>query len=120
MIKSSETLEQQALIEWTEYNKCKYPGIDLLFAIPNGGSRHKLEAYKLKKEGVKSGVPDLFLPVAKGEYNGLFIEMKYGKNKLSEKQAQMINKLTNNNYKVIVCYSSTEAITEISSYYKLG
>lgn len=41
------------------------------FAVPNGGQRNKIVAAKLKQEGVKSGVPDIYVPVWK-----LWIEMK--------------------------------------------
>lgn len=47
-----------------------------MFAIPNGGLRDKITAGNLKREGVKRGVPDIFLPVPRGGYNGLFVEMK--------------------------------------------
>lgn len=47
-----------------------------MFAIPNGGLRDKITASNLKREGVKPGVPDILLPVARGGFHGLFIEMK--------------------------------------------
>lgn len=46
------------------------------FAIPNGGLRDKITAGKLKAEGVKKGVSDTMLPVNRGVYCGLWIEMK--------------------------------------------
>ena len=52
------------------------PDAGLAFAVPNGGDRHPAVAAKLKAEGVKSGVPDIVLPVARGGYFGLIIEMK--------------------------------------------
>ena len=116
-MKRNESSEQQALIVWCELNRNKYRGLDLLFAIPNGGSRHKLEAFRLKKEGVKAGVPDLFLPVSKKGYNGLFIEMKYGRNKLTEKQKEWIINLNLQGYKTAVCYGMEEAITVLKEYY---
>lgn len=48
----------------------------LLHAIPNGGQRHKAVAGKMKAEGVKRGVPDVCLPVPRGPWHGLYIEMK--------------------------------------------
>ena len=72
----SEHEEQVALFEWAEWNKRQYPELELMFAIPNGGQRHVVVAKKLKDEGVKAGVPDIFLPVArqfsqiKGELDG--------------------------------------------------
>jgi len=44
-------------------------------------------AQKLKKEGVKRGIPDIFLPCARGGSHGLFIEMKARDGKVSEEQA---------------------------------
>ena len=48
----------------------------LLHHIPNGGNRDVVEARHLKQQGVKKGVPDLHLPVARGSYHSLYIEMK--------------------------------------------
>ena len=73
---TSEHEHQKAVIEWAEVKSGQYPELRLLYAIPNGGHRHKAVAAKLKAEGVKPGVPDLCLPVRRGEYSGLYIEMK--------------------------------------------
>jgi hypothetical protein len=54
----SEHEEQVNFVAW--FRKT-YPGV-LIFAIPNGGSRHIAEAQKLVLEGVVSGVADLFIP----------------------------------------------------------
>ena len=61
----SEHQEQKALIQWARLNQQRFPELDLLFAIPNGGLRNIRVARKLKSEGVKPGVSDLFLPVAR-------------------------------------------------------
>lgn len=53
-----ETIEQQAFVQWFE---AQYPGV-LIYAVPNGGNRHIATAVRLKKEGVKAGVPDLHIP----------------------------------------------------------
>lgn len=111
-----EHREQVGLFYWAELMSNKYPELKLLFAIPNGGQRHKVAAMKLKAEGVKSGVPDLMLPVARKKYHGLFIEMKYGKNKTSENQDSWIENLREQRYKVAVSYSASEAQEEIENY----
>ena len=54
--------EQVALFGWAEYNEAYYPELRLLYAIPNGGHRHKAMSAELKAEGVKPGVPNLCLP----------------------------------------------------------
>lgn len=111
-----EHREQVALFYWSSLMLRKYPELELLFAIPNGGQRHKVAAMKLKAEGVKSGVPDVMLPVAKKKYHGLFIEMKFGKNKTSENQNIWIENLKQQKYKVEVCYSAEEAQNVIEKY----
>lgn len=78
-MKQYEADQQRKLFQWTTFIRTEYPEVDLMFHIPNGGSRNKLEAANLKRQGVKAGVPDLFLPVSRGGYHGLFIELKYGK-----------------------------------------
>lgn len=111
-MKSQESVEQTHLIRWTEYIAGKHPDVRLIFHIPNGGSRNKIEAYHLKEQGVKAGVPDLFLPVARGGYFGLFIEMKVGKNKTTALQKEWIENLKNQNYRCEVCYG-WEAASEV-------
>lgn len=79
-----ESLEQQALMNWAGRVKLPpapdvQPGsfiADYLFAIPNGGKRSPIEAGIMKAEGVKPGVSDLFLPLARQHRHGLWIEMK--------------------------------------------
>lgn len=115
-MKRSEASEQITLIQWCDINRCKYPELGLIFHIPNGGKRNKLEAIKLKKEGVKAGVPDLFLPVARRVYNGLFIELKYGSNKATPKQKEWINNLNAQGYKAVVCNGFDEARLTIEEY----
>ena len=66
--------EQRSLFEWVNWMSGKYPELEMLFHIPNGGKRNKLEAIRLKREGVRAGVPDLFLPVARGKYHGMFAD----------------------------------------------
>lgn len=116
MTKQLEHHEQAALIHWTRYMTNEYPELDLLFAIPNGGQRSAITGARLKAEGVKPGVPDLFLPVARGGYHGLFIEMKAGRNGTTGEQDRWIAELAKQMYFVKVCYSTEEAILTIEDY----
>lgn len=117
--KRSESTEQITLIQWCNLNKCVWPELGLIFHIPNGGQRNKTEARRLKTEGVKAGVPDLFLPVARGKFHGLFIEMKYGNNKATPKQREWIIELNKQGYYAVVCNGFEEAKTTIESYIKM-
>lgn len=76
LAKESEDSQQLALMCWCADNFDKHPELKRLVHIPNGGSRDKREAGKLVAMGVKSGFPDLFLPVRRKQFPGLFIELK--------------------------------------------
>ncbi|MEN6312770.1 MAG: VRR-NUC domain-containing protein [Clostridiaceae bacterium] len=112
----SESTEQQALFEWAEITAKKTPELKLLFAVPNGGKRNITTAVRLKKEGVKSGVPDICLPVPCGGFHGLYIEMKVGRNKPAANQIWWIGQLRKHGYRVDVCYSWGEAVKVITEY----
>ena len=112
----SEAQEQKLLIEWCELQKCKYPELKLIFHIPNEGKRSFKTGMELKRQGLKSGVPDLFLPVARNGFHGLWIEMKFGKNRLSKTQKDWYWALIEEGYQVNVCYSADEGIEVIKKY----
>ena len=81
-------------------------------------------AKKMKAEGVKAGVLDIFLPSTKQLYSpsgivftsGLYIEMKYGKNKMTDNQKEFTDFVTVQGYSVKVCYTWIEAAKEIFGY----
>ena len=75
-----------------------------------------LEAKNLKRQGVRAGVPDLCIPVAKRGFHGLYIEMKYGKGKPTEKQLEWLDMLNGNGYKAVVCYGFDHAKETIDWY----
>ena len=116
MSRQYEASEQSALIDWSMRCRGKYPELSLLFHIPNGGSRNKIEAANLKRQGVKAGVPDLFLPVPCGGYHGLFIEMKYGKNKPTDAQREWMAALNEQGYLAVMCYGFEDSRNTIERY----
>lgn len=111
-MKNLESKLQQNCVKWFRY---QYPEL-LLFSIPNGSKRNIITAQILKAEGVLSGVSDLFLAYTNKQYHGLFIEMKYGNNKLSENQIKFIEKAEKYGYKCVVCYTFDEFKNEVESY----
>lgn len=113
----TEAQEQAWLFEWASMQTGSTPEIGLMFAIPNGGSRHPAEARNLKAQGVKAGVPDIFLPVARLGYHGLFIELKRTKGGVvSVDQKLMISALMDQSYAVEVCKGWEEAASVIKVY----
>lgn len=83
---------------------------------PKRGKAGQKDSDSLKTPGVKAGVPDINLPVARGGYHGLYIELKAGKNKTTRKQEEWIAALRQQGYHVSVCYGWEEAKETIENY----
>ena len=116
----TEHEEQATLIEWTEVQGIRYPELRKIFAIPNGGHRNVITARKLKAEGVKPGVPDLFLPVPRNGVRGLFIEIKRRKGgRLSPEQHDWRDFLLSQGYGVEICKGWEEARDVLIDYLRL-
>jgi len=112
----SEHSEQVALFQWAEITKHQYPELALLHAIPNGGNTNAARGRWLKAEGLKAGVPDIMLPVARCGWHGLYIELKFDKNKPTKKQKQWLDALTEQGYLATACWGMDEAQALIESY----
>lgn len=82
----TEHAHQVALFMWAATKIPIYPCLQWMYAIPNGGDRNPIVAARLKAEGVKSGVSDICLPVARMGYHSFYIELKKPGGKESEKQ----------------------------------
>jgi|SRR5208283_1886481 len=117
----SEGAEQTALFCWAALpeQQQRHPELRFMFHIPNGGSRDKREAGAFKAQGVKPGVPDICLPISRGGFHGLWIEMKFGANTTSPEQNSFLNFLTIQGHAVSVCYSWEEAVHSIERYFGL-
>jgi len=114
---AKEAQEQTTLFEWARLSIIKYPELELLFAIPNGGSRNPIEAAHLKAQGVKPGVPDICLPVPSGRFTALYIELKRRKGgRVSEEQKGWIAALNRVGCRAVVCRGWDEAREEIERY----
>ena len=113
----TEAQEQAALMQWLAYAEMRHPELRLLHHIPNGGGRNPIEARHLKEQGVKAGIPDLFLPCARGGYHGLYIEMKRRKGgRVSIEQKKAIIALREQGYRVEVCEGWEKAREVIKEY----
>lgn len=113
-MKRSEAVEQEVLFQWASY----YPELRWMYAVPNGGSRNIAEARNLKRQGVKSGVSDIVLPLPRGKYHGAYIEMKVGRNKASDNQKDFLEFVNSQGYCGVVCYGFEEAKDFIVRYMK--
>ena len=113
---SLEHDEQSALMAWAAHAAVRYPELEWLFAIPNGGKRAPATARRLKKEGVKAGVPDTCLPVARGPHHGLFIEMKTKRGTASPAQKSWLDFLLGQGYLAVICRGWCEAANVLCDY----
>lgn len=113
----TEDEEQIIIMNWAALARGKYPELDMLFHIPNGGKRGKREAARFRDMGVKAGVPDLFLPVPRGKYAGLFVELKRRKGGVvSVEQKKWIENLRGMGYAAEVAYGGWAAVELIKEY----
>ena len=108
----SEHAEQVALFQALAL----HPECQWIHAIPNGGLRSKTTAVNLRREGLKRGVWDICVPIARQGFHGMFIEMKYGKNKLTAEQVEFGAFVEAQGYKTFVAYGWFEAYNAIMDY----
>ncbi|MGH8110999.1 MAG: VRR-NUC domain-containing protein [Rhodanobacteraceae bacterium] len=85
-------------------------------AIPNGGGRSRAEAGRLKAEGVKKGVSDVFVSFPVGDRHGCYIEMKAPKGRVSPEQAAWLGQAQDLGYVATVCYGADEALAAWKQY----
>lgn len=116
----TESEEQQTVMEWAEAASGRWPELRLLYHVPNEGQRSMATGGRLRAEGLKSGVPDLCLPVARAGYHGLYIEMKRRQGgRTSPEQKEWLAALEAEGYKTALCRGADAAIETIERYLDL-
>lgn len=109
----TEHEEQVMLFKWAAMRR----DLDVMYAIPNGGHRDIRVAARLKQEGVKAGVPDICIPIARGGHHGLYIELKRRKNgRVSPDQLKWLDALMREGYACAVCCGWEAARDVINEY----
>lgn len=115
----SEDTEQITVFSWSRYQLNVYPELKLLHHCPNEGKRTYSTGAKQKQMGMLAGVPDFHLPVPKGIYAGLYIEMKYGEGRVEKSQREFLKAAAEYGNYCVVCYGAEEAIGIIKDYVNL-
>ena len=109
--------EQIALFAWINLNIGQQPELALAFHVPNGGHRNPHVGAHMKRMGVKPGVPDLLLPVKRGRWSGLAIELKRTVGgRVSQDQQWWLVQLREQGWRTIVCRGADDAIITIIDY----
>lgn len=112
-----EDTEQTMVMRWAAGQEHEWPELALLFHVPNGGFRGRKAGAQMKRLGAKPGVPDLALPVARGGFHGLFIEMKRMQDgTVSRDQREWHARLTEQGYLVSTCRGYEEAVCVLRDY----
>ena len=114
MARHIESRIQQNCIKWFRYQHSNIAR--LLFCVPNGGSRSRIEASIMKGEGVTAGVSDLILLVPTESYSSLCIEFKSGKGKQTELQKSWQELAEKQGNKYVICRSFDEFTEIIQGY----
>lgn len=117
-----EDAEQAAVFDWAAYHQELW----WMHAIPNGAflagdsTARAIQMKRLKRQGLKTGVSDIFLPLPRGGYHGLYIEMKrrkdQGSSSVSDEQVQFQKAMIEAGYDCRICYGADEAIGAIKEY----
>lgn len=88
----------------------------LLFAVPNGGARNKVEAGIMKGEGVTAGVADMLFLYPNSEHHGLCIEFKTEKGKQQDSQKRFQRKVEAFGYRYEIVRSLESFMSLIREY----
>lgn len=109
--------EEAVTVAVVEY--CTLRGVPVAH-VPNEGKRSPQMGARLKKMGMQKGFPDLVIPLPRGNYHGLYIELKVGYNKTTADQKRWLTKLNANGYAATACWGTDEAINTINTYLRGG
>jgi hypothetical protein len=105
----TENQIQIAYIEWAELRSRKIPELQLVYHIPNGSHKSPAARGLFKRLGQKAGVPDIHLPIGRGQYIGLWIEFKSDKGRISEVQKRWHRLLEASGHRVVMSKDWKEA-----------
>lgn len=127
-ISLSEEQEQEVVFSYIEWLSLKHPAMALSYHVPNGanyGPNPRLriiQATKMRRMGLKRGVPDIVIPYPRGPYHGLYIELKRSKHPapVTDEQKWYAEGLAGVGYRVALCIGADEAIKTIAEYVDLG
>ena len=121
----SEYSEQAALFAWCALNVGKYPDLKWYHSIQNEEkSGSAIRGNRSKISGTKKGVSDTCLPVKRGVYSGLYLELKRvslkpkkkGKGGVSDQQLEFGAFVQSQGFGFVVCYGWEEAVKIIIQY----
>lgn len=112
----SEALDQIRLFCWIRTRSDLHPYV---FSVPNDRKTNRIMGAILKHMGLKPGVSDICVSIPKGPYHGMYIELKFGKNKATQHQMNFIENMQSKGYHALVCVGYEAARAAIEAYMAL-
>ncbi len=117
----TEHEEQKRLFQEAALRARRHPEWALLYAVPNAAKRSPALAAYMAAEGLRSGIPDICLPVPRGEYHGFYGELKRQRGgTLQPEQREWLEALRAQGYFANVYRGCDEALRAIEAYLSLG
>lgn len=114
--RDEEHAQQSLLFQWATLATGRYPELGLLFAVPNFARVNVRYGARMKREGKKAGVPDVWLPVPRGRYVGCVGEMKVKPNRVTDEQEKWLEALAGCGWSTHVWWSWEEAKDALETY----
>lgn len=112
-----EFVEQSLLVQCARAHEVRYPALRWLFAVPNAAKRTRWERGRALAEGMRAGVPDLWMPYRIGDCPGVVIEMKRTEGGVvSPEQREWIDHLVSQQWRAVVCKGAVEGWRQLCTY----
>jgi hypothetical protein len=117
-IEAIRQLERLFVMRW-KHHLVTYPNghtVAPIYAVPNEGRRSPRTGKRMKDQGLRKGIPDLYLPIKAGGHGGLYVEVKTDKGRVSPEQKTWIEWLSEHGYKAVVCRSVDDILAAVIEY----
>ena len=119
-LKQFEERDQALLVRWSHLPSVRaVMPLEYLHHSPNGGKRDAFVGAQMRAMGVKSGFPDLIIPVPSAGFAGLAIEMKTKIGRVTPEQSRWLSTLSLAGWRAEVCRSPQEARALICQYFTI-
>lgn len=113
---ATEAAEMAAYFDWVRIQANQNENYETIIHIPNGGMRHIVVAFQLKRGGVTPGVWDVLIACPRGGHAGVWIEFKMPSNGLTKDQKRWGELMRKRGYRLHVAYSADDAIEYTKKY----
>lgn len=116
-MKVTEDAIQRQIVFWM---RMQFPDVcQWLHHSPNGGWRAPATGARLKAAGTRKGFPDLILPMGRGGFVGLALELKAKDGRATQEQIEWLEMLSGEGWHASVAIGFDAAKDTIQGYMRL-